>query len=142
MDDDEVEVEFDEAETEEILEGLYRPGAYHEGEVLCLEILEEIAPDWEPARLYLLLNLAALDAEEEALQMVDELADDSLFEALRHLTFGADTVAEELVFQDIIACARSRGLGDRVDEYFATRDKALGRQDIRSTLAAWDEESE
>lgn len=138
--DDEDEFEFNEAETEELLEGLYRPGAYHEGEVLCLEILEEVAPDWEPARLYLMLNLAALDAEEEALQMVDELSDDSLFEALRHLTFGADTVAEELLFQDLIACARARGLDERVDQYFADREKAVGRQDVSSALAAWDEE--
>lgn len=137
-DDEEEDLEFDEEEMEQILEGLYRPGAYAEGEQLCLEILEDLAPEWEPARLFLLLNLAAQDAEEEALQMVDELSDESLFEALRHLTFGADTETEELIYKDVMACIKSRGLKEDLQKFFSTEVATLGRTDIGSALASWD----
>lgn len=138
-DDEEDELDFNEEEMEQVLEGLYRPGAYADGEQLCLEILEDLAPDWEPARLFLLLNLAAQDAEEEALQMVDELSDESLFEALRHLTFGADTETEELIYLDIMACIKSRGLKEDLEKFFNTEVATLARTDIGAALASWDD---
>lgn len=142
LDDEEFDDEEDdllsENEIEERLDALYSPGNYAEGESLCLEILEEIDPHWEPARLYLLLNLAAQDFEEEALMLVDDLHSDTLFLALRQLTFGAGTEAEELIYEDIIACAKSRGLEEELETYFATVEKPWARQDIQATLAAWD----
>jgi hypothetical protein len=137
-DDEEEEIDFNPALMEETLEGLYRPGCYAEGEQLCLDLLEELDEDWEPARLYLLLFLAAQDAEDEALQMVDELADNSLFEALRHLTFGADTETEELIYEDILNCVDSRGLGDDLKKFLSNEVEPMARQDITSTLASWD----
>lgn len=139
IEDDEENVEdFNEAEMEELLEALYRPECYEEGEALCLEILEEVDSDWQPAKLYLLLNLAALDEEEEALQMIDELESDYLFDALKQLAFGAGTDTEAMVYEDIIACARERGLNEDIDRFFSTEDQPLARQDINSSLAAWD----
>ena len=130
--------EFNRAETEELLDALYRPDCYEEGEALCLEILEEIDPDWQPAKLYLLLNLAAQDVEEEALQMIDELESDYLFDALRQLAFGAGTDTEAMVYEDIVACALERGLEQDMERFFDTEDQPLARQDIASSLAAWD----
>lgn len=130
--------EFDEKLALEQLEAFYSPGNYAEGESLCLEILEEAAPDWEPARLYLLLNLAALDCEEEALQMVDDLSSESLIEALRQLTFGAGTQTEELVYEDIIACAQARGLSSELEQFFATVEKPWPRTDVGANLSSWD----
>ena len=139
MSDAEVEeVEFDPDLMEERLEALYRPGCYAEGEQLCLELMEDLDEDWEPARLYLLLYLAAQDAEEEAFQLVDDLADNSLFEALRLLTFGADTETEELIYSDILACVESRGLGDDLEKFLSNEVEPMARQDISSTLASWD----
>lgn len=129
---------FDQAEMEECLNGLYRPDAYAEGEALCIEILEDVDPEWEPATLYLMLFLAAQDAEEDALQLVDELSDESLFEALTHLTFGAGTVAEEVLYEEIKACALERGLEEELEEYFSTVVKAIPRQDISSALSSWE----
>lgn len=137
-DDDQEDMGFDPALTEEHLEALYRPGCYAEGEQLCLDLMEELDYDWEPARLYLLLYLAAQDAEEEALQMVDDLADDSLFEALRLLTFGADTETEELVYEDILACVESRELGEDLQKFLSNEVEPMARQDISSSLASWD----
>lgn len=120
---------FNESEAEEILEGLYRPGCYEEGERLCFEIMEEVSPDWEPAKLYLLLFLAAQDLEDEALQSVDDLSSDSLFEALKHLAFGAGTETEELLYEDIVACLRSRGLEEQLDYFFSLVEKPPIRPD-------------
>jgi hypothetical protein len=129
--------DFDPVLMEEYLEGLYRPGCYAEGELLCLDLMEELDQDWEPARLYLLLYLAAQDAEEEVAQMVDELEDDSLFEALRLLTFGADTETEELLYEDILSCIESRGLGDDLQKFLSNEVAPMARQDISSSLASW-----
>lgn len=129
---------FKESEAAEALEALYRPGFYAEGEALCLEILEELAPEWEPARLFLLLNLAAQNLPEDALEMVDELDDDSIFEALRHLTFGAGTPAESLVYDDLLECARERGLSQELTDFFAQVEKPMARQDLFSSLQTWD----
>lgn len=140
-DDEEGDLEedgFNEAEMEEHLEALYRPDCYAEGEQLCLELLEDVAPDWEPARLFLLLFLAAQDAEEEALHMVDELDDESLFRALRHLAFGADTETEDLIYSDIIACAKSRGLDQQLEDFFSTFEKPMARQDVSANLSSWE----
>lgn len=110
--------DLNEDPVEEILESLYRPGAYREGEAICIEILEELDPDWEPAKIFLLLNLAAQNFEEEALEMLDELADNSLFEALRLVVFGEGTDAEVMIYEDIIACAEARGLDDQLQTFF------------------------
>lgn len=130
--------DFDEKLALEQLEALYSPDNYAEGESFCMEILEDLAPDFEPARLYLLLNLAALDCEEEALQMVDDLSAESLLEALRQLTFGAGTQTEELVYEDIIACAQARGLAPELEKFFATVEKPWPRTDVGANLSSWD----
>lgn len=135
---EDIDGDLDEKLILEQLDALYRPGDYAEGESLCLEILEEIDPDWEPARLYLLLYLAAQDVEEDALQLVDDLSSESLFEALKQLTFGAGTEAEELIYEDIMACLKSRGEEKELEEYFSTPEKPWARQDIQSTLSTWD----
>ncbi len=122
-------VPFNEREAEEHLESLYRPGCYEQGERLCLEILEEHALDWEPAKLYLLLFWAAQDFEEEALQWVDELKSESLFEALKHLAFGAGTDTEEFLYEDIVACLRSRGLNEQVSYFFHSVERPPYRPD-------------
>jgi hypothetical protein len=132
------EDEFNEKLMEELLYSLYQPGCYAEGEELCLEILDELNPGWEPARLYLLLYLAAQDAQEEALEMIDELADDSLIEVLRHLAFGEGTEAEEIVYEDILACAQERGLESLVEEFLNKKEVALPRQDVSTMLKSWD----
>lgn len=129
---------FDPLEMEEILEALYSPGNYAEGEELCLHILEEVDPDWEPARLYLLLNLAALEAPEDALELIDELQDESLFEALRHLAFGLGIAAETTIYKELMACARERGLGQQLDAFLSTLEKPMARQDLNSSLQAWE----
>lgn len=133
-----IEDEFDEIEMEERLEALYQPGCYQEGEDLCLEILEEFDPDWAPARLYLLLFLAAQDVAEDALEMIDELESESLFEALLHLTFGAGTETEELVYQDIIISAEARGLKDKLESFFSLMEAPIGRRGISALMSAWD----
>ena len=135
---DDIDGDLDENLVLEQLDALYRPGDYAEGESLCLEILEEIDPYWEPARLYLLLYLAAQDIEEDALQLVDDLSSEALFEALRYITFGAGTEAEELIYEDIMACLKSRGKEKELEEYFTTPEKPWARQDIQSTLSSWD----
>lgn len=127
---------FDAKQAEELLEALYRPGSYEEGEKLCLEILEERAPEWEPARLYLLLNLAAQDFEEEALQVVDDLSNDLLFEALGHLAFGAGTATEEFVYEDIVACLKSRGQDEQLEHYFSTLETPPPKPNSHSNLSA------
>lgn len=116
-----------ELEMEAILESLYSPGCYEHGEGLCLDIMEEIDPDWEPARLFLMLNLAAMDQEEEALEMVDELSDSALLRALRELAFGAGTEAEESLYEDIILCAQERGLEPQLEKFFETREQPWER---------------
>jgi hypothetical protein len=125
-------------ETEELLDSLYRPECYEEGEMLCLELLEEVDPDWQPAKMYLLLFLAAQDYEDDALEMIDELESDYLFDALKQLAFGAGTDTEAMVYEDIIACAQERGLQSDLDKFFGTEQKALARPDINSSLATWD----
>lgn len=135
---EEPEEEFNERETEEILEALYRPGSYQEAEAFCLEILEDIDPDWHPARLYLLLCWAAQDLEDEALGLIDELPSEHLFEALQHLPFGSGAVAEESVYEDIRACLEERGKGKELRQFFATVEKPLARQDIHSSLSSWE----
>lgn len=138
IDDEPDDDEFNPEETEAQLEALYRPGCYREGEELCVEILEYIDPDWEPARMYLLLFYAAQDFDQAALETVDELQTESLLEALLHLTFGAGTETEELIYEDIMACMESRGLEERLEAFFAEVEQPLARQDIALSLASWD----
>ena len=135
---EDIDEEFNEKETEEILEALYRPGSYQEAEALCVEILEDIDPDWHPARLYLMLCWAAQDLEEDALSLIDELPSEHLFEALEHLPFGSGVVAEESVYEDIRSCLEDRGQGEELEKFFAKIDKPLARQDIQSSLSSWE----
>lgn len=125
--DDIDEHDFDEREVEEILQSLYAPGLYSEGEEFCLEILEEIEPNSELARRYLLLNLAALDFEEEALELIDDLDDTSLFEVLSQLAFGEGTQTEEYVYQDVLLCVEQRGMTSQLEDFFATKVQPLLR---------------
>lgn len=113
-------LDLDEDPVEEILESFYRPGAYQRGEALCIKILEELDPEYEPAKLYLLLNMAAQGIEAEALELLDELADHSLFEALRLLAFGEGNETEILIYDDLIACAQARGLEEQLRTFFDT----------------------
>lgn len=137
LDEDELEDDFDEEHVEQVLHALYSPGLYGEGEELCIEILEEIDPDWEPAKLFLLLTLAAQDLEEEALEIIDELRDDSLFEALRLLAFGEGTEAEDVVYEDIILCAQERGLEDDMEAYLNNKDMPLERHEKTQLPEPW-----
>ena len=121
------EQDLGENELEETLQALYSPGFYAEGEDFCLELLEDIHPDWEPARQFLVLNLAAQNLEEEAIEMVDELSDESLFEVLKQLAFGAGTDAESVVYEDIVLCIQQRGLTERLETYFKTPIEPLLR---------------
>ncbi len=114
------ELDLDEDPVEEILESYYRPDAYAQGEALCIRILEEIDPDYEPAKLFLLLNLAAQEIEAEALELLDELADHSLFEALRLLAFGEGNDTEAIIYEDLIVCAQARGLEEQLETFFDT----------------------
>lgn len=116
---DATDFDFDEDPVEEILESLYRPGAYNQGEALCIQILEDIDPDWEPAKLFLVLNWAAQEVESEALELLDELEDNSLFEALRLLAFGEGNDTEAMVYEDLILCAQARGLDEQLDSFFS-----------------------
>lgn len=118
---------FDEQEFEEALQALYNPGFYRKGEDLCLDILEDIAPDWEPARLFLMLYIAAQDEVEDSLVILEELADDSLFEALRLLAFGEGTEAEEVLYQEILSHVEQRGLEKDLEMFLRNPDKALER---------------
>jgi len=99
---------FSESELDETLQSLYGEGRYAEGEELCFDLLNSVMPDWETAKLFLLLNLAAQDAESEALGLLDELSDETLFEAQRLLAFGHDTDAEKVVCEGIEAYLSDR----------------------------------
>ena len=137
MDDGSDELPFEEEEMEQTLRALYQPGFYSQGEELCLDIIEDHAPDWEPAKLFLLLYLAAQDVEEEALDLVDELSEASLFEALRLLAFGEATEAESVVYEDIVLCAQERGLGKDMEAYFDNRDLPLKRYEKTEMPKSW-----
>jgi len=82
--------------------------------------------------------LAAQDLLEEALESLDELETESLFEALRHLAFGAGTEAEEAVYEDIITCIQSRGFDRELDAFFSEVERPMARPDINSSLSSWD----
>ena len=82
------------------IDALYRPGSYSDGASLCRALLEQVDPLWQSARLYLVLNLAAQDLYEEALEEVVGLEPETLFEGLRLLTFGAGTDSEEQLYNN------------------------------------------
>ena len=86
-----------EAELDETLQSLYEEGRYSEGEELCSDILKAVRPGCETAKLFLLLNLAAQDDDEKALDLLEELSDGTLIEAQKLLSFGQETEAEEIV---------------------------------------------
>ena len=86
-----------ESELDETLQSLYEEGRYSEGEELCSDILKAVRPGCETAKLFLLLNLAAQDDEDKALDLLDELSDGTLREARKLLSFGQETEAEEIV---------------------------------------------
>lgn len=134
---DETYLEQNAIEVEDALESLYRPGAYAEGEQLCLHIFEDVDPDWEPAKLFLVLNLAAQGAEQDALELIDELSDESLIEALRHLAFGEGSESEEMVYEDIVLCAQERGLEHELEQFFETREKPLERHQKADLPERW-----
>lgn len=125
--DDIGEFDFDEIEAEELLQALYSPGLYSEGEECCIEILEDIEPNSNLAKRFLLLNLAAQDLEEEALELIDQLDDSSLFEVLSQLAFGEGTQAEEAVYEDVLLCAEQRGLDSELNEFLTTKVQPLFR---------------
>lgn len=105
------------------LEALYCPGYYRKGEELCVQILEKFDPDSEVALLFLVLNLAAQDQLDSALELVSGLNDQSLMEALRQLAFGQGADAESALYETIIEILEERESSGLVDDYFKTRDK-------------------
>jgi hypothetical protein len=92
---------FSSSELDETLQSLYGQGRYSEGEELCSDILHAVEPGWETAKLFLLLNFAAQDAEGEALELLGELSDNSLFEAQKLMGFGMETEVEKIVCEGI-----------------------------------------
>ncbi len=95
---------FLEGELDDTLRSLYEEGRYAEGEDLGKDILTSVRPGCETAKLYLLLNLAAQDLEQDALELFHELSDSILFEAQKLLEFGQETNAEVTVLEEIEAC--------------------------------------
>lgn len=115
--------ESEEDSWEELLAGLYCPGGYEEGERICRDLLE-IDPDWQPAQLYLTLNLTGLGRLEEALVVMQDLSDDMLFEALSQLAQSSCSDSEEELYQQLMVYIRERGLGDELEVFFSTVEEA------------------
>ena len=102
---------------EQDLQALYCPGFYDKGEQLCLDILDHHDSGSQPALLFLTLNLAAQDAESEALDMVETLENSFLFKALANLPFGQGTEAEGSLYGEILRCAEQRGLSAELSTF-------------------------
>jgi hypothetical protein len=92
---------FSEHELDEALQTLYGQGRFADGEELCFDILRTVRPGWETANLFLLLNLAAQDAEVEALNMLDRLSDQALEAGRKLLDFGSESEVEAVVCEQI-----------------------------------------
>lgn len=99
------------------LQALYSPGYYHKGEELCSAILENYDPDHQPALQFLVLSLAAQDAEDEALELVEHLDIRSHFLVLKNLPFGCGTNAESALYQATIESACRLGMKEEIAEY-------------------------
>ncbi len=125
-------------ELQERLDAHYRPGCYAEGEELSLAILEELDPDWEWARLYLMLFLSAQDASEEALSLAEELSAASLFKALDLLVFSGGSDTDRQLYGQLQEILRERGLTQELESYFATEEKPWPRADITAALRMWE----
>lgn len=132
-----LQLEDEEDELEQDLRALYRPGCYGEGEELCLEILEELDPESQLATLFLMLNLAAQDLEEDALTLVDELDDGSIFEALRSLAFGEGTQSEAVLYDELVLCAQERGLAKDIEAFFQYENRPLVRHEPTTLIEPW-----
>ena len=134
---DEGLLETENDELQQDLRALYRPGCYHEGEELCLEILEEIDSESQLATLFLMLNLAAQNIEEDTLSLVDELDDESIFEALRSLAFGEGTQAESILYDELVLCAQERGLSADIEAFFHYENTPLVRHETTILPEPW-----
>lgn len=116
---------FDATELLETLQALLSEGCFGQGEELCLDILRDIQPDWAPAKLFLLLNLVAQDADNEAIAVLDELSDTELLEALSRLSSNDETETETLVCQAITVQIQDRDLS--LQEQFESTGQSVRR---------------
>lgn len=80
---------------------LYDQGRFFDGEELCVDILEVLGIDWNSARVFLVLNLAAQEAEEEALSVIYGLDQEALKRATEFLTDNTHSATDKLVLKNL-----------------------------------------